>query len=246
MFWLFMRVSGWLGLIPLALGAAIVFVGSQISENAVRLDAEGLEAVATVIDKRQYARSSGTGTATTTYYNLRYHFPIGGGALHYGNRDVSRDFYQSVEVGSAIPIRYLPSDPDLHEIEAGAVGNNALYATLFGSVLAVCGLLLLWLQVRTVTRMATVRDRGARADATVEAVQLTPGANRIAFRYPDSQGVDRTGHSIAGRRWRVRGVEPGDLVPIRYDPQRPQRAYTEADLGIEAAALEQRSDQISV
>lgn len=234
MLWLFMRISGWVALIPLALGAAIVFVGTLISEDAARLEADGVDTQATIIAKREYERRSSNNASTTTYYNLRYHFPLESGGLHYGDRDVSYGFYEDVETGMQRPLRYLPSDPDLHEIEPGAVDENALYATIFGAVLLLIGAGLLWLFTRNAMRMKAVRDHGQPAQATIDEIMKQTGANGFKFSFTDRMGASHSGSSITGRAWRTKDVAAGDVVPIRYDPQQPKRAYWARDLGLEA------------
>lgn len=230
MLWLFMRFNGWVAVVPLLLGAGIVYVGTVISEDAARLDAEGVDAMATVIGKREYERRSGTNSTTTTYYNVRYHFPVGGGALHYGDRDVSRSFFETLAYGSEIPVRFLPADAEVHEIEGGAVGDNAIYATLVGACFLLLGVAALWLFVRQTLRAAAVRDHGERAEAIVETIDRQSGANTMRFRFTDRNGTEHQGKSIAGRRWRVANIEPGTTIPIRYDPNAPKRAFREADL----------------
>jgi len=232
MLWLFMRLNGWLAVIPLALGAGIIFVGTQISERAALLESEGVDGTATVIAKREFERRSTTNNTTTTYYNLRYHFPLGDGTLHYDDRDVSHSFYDSVESGGQVPVRFLTADPDIHEIESGAISDNALAASLIGAVLVLSGLLTLVLLGRKAMRMAAVRGHGERAEAVVESIQLNPIANRVVFTFTDREGTDRKEMSIGGRAWRIAGIETGDSIPIRYDPQHPRRAYREADLGL--------------
>lgn len=233
MLWLFMRISGWVALIPLLLGIGIVFVGTLISEDAARLDTEGVDTQATIIAKREYERRSSNNASTTTYYNLRYHFPLESGGLHYGDRDVSHDFYEEVDVTEQRPLRYLPSDPDLHEIEPGAVGENALYATIFGAVLLLIGAGLLWLFTRNAMRMKAVRDHGQPTEATIETVMKQTGANGFKFTFTDGMGASHSGNSILGRAWRIKDVAEGDVVPIRYNPQNPKRAYWARDLGLE-------------
>jgi hypothetical protein len=231
MFRLFMRLSGWSAAVSLALGAAIVFVGSQISENADRLAAEGVDATATIIGKREIERHNANDTRTTDHL-LRYHYPVGNGTLHYEERDVSGGFFDSMEVGQQIPVRFLPADPEMHEIEPGSVGDNAFYATLIGALFLLLGVLLAWLIGRKAQRMVRIRDHGARADATVEEVVAVSGSRYLKFRFADGQGIDRAGQSLLRRRRKIGDIEAGDQIPVRYDPQVPKRAYWERDLDL--------------
>ncbi len=232
MFEFFMRFRGWIAIIPILIGVGIIFVGTVISEDADRLGADGVEAMATVIGKQEFTRRS-TNSATSTDYYVRYHFPLGDGTLHYDRRSVSLSFYEEVEYGVQVPVRFLPADPSLNEIESGAIGENALYAMLIGAVVAFGGILALHFTLRHSRRALHIRDNGVRAEATVEKVVRATGGNCITFTYVDDDGKTHKKTSYPGRAQRIAGVEHGDRIRIRFDPRAPKRAYWERDLGLE-------------
>ncbi|MEZ5667248.1 MAG: DUF3592 domain-containing protein [Alphaproteobacteria bacterium] len=230
---LFMRYRGWIAAIPLALGIGIVFVSLTIADDAARLDDEGVAAEATIIGKREVERRTGTNSSNRrTDYELRYHFPVGGGALHYGTRDVSRDFFDGVAVGDTVPVRYLADDPDLNEIEPGAVNENALYAGIFGAVLLLGGALFAWLVARKASRAAAAIARGVQTDATVFAVVTASGANHLRFRYADAAGTEHEAMTMLSKRARLADIAEGQTIRVRYDPQHPKRVFWERDLGL--------------
>ncbi len=229
---MFLRLSGWIAVIPLVIGLGVVFVSVQASGDAARLEAEGVEAKATVINTETRRRRSSTGSGYDTVYSVRYHFPIGGGTLHYGRRDVERSFYDRAEPGMQIPVRFVPAEPDIHEIEAGAVSENAFYAGLVGGFFALLGVILLFLFTRRASRAVAVRDRGERVVATVSDVVQVKSRSHIRFRFTDRSGVSHEARSLSGSHARFADITSGDTIAARYDPDAPDRAFWERDLGL--------------
>ena len=229
---LFLRFHGWVAVIPLVIGLGIVFVSVQVSGEAARLEAEGVDAKATVIGTDTRRRRSSSGSGYDTVYSVRYHFPIGGGALHYGRSDVARSFYDRAEPGLQIPVRFVPAEPDIHEIEAGAVSENAFYAGLVGGFFVLLGLILLVLSIRRASHAVAVRDRGERAEATVSDVVQVKSRTHIRFRFTDHNGVPHEARSLSGSHGRFADMARGDTIAARYDPDAPDRAFWERDLGL--------------
>lgn len=234
MFRMFMRFKGWGPLIPLAIGAGIIYVGTTISDMAEILAKEGVDATATVIEKKEITSLPTANNAGTTDYYVRYYFPLGDGTLHYDRRSVDIDFYDEVEVGMEIPVRFLTANPDTNEIETGAVSDNAFAAMAVGAAVALGGVLWLWFVVQKTLRAVAAVKRGIRAQAVVTKVVKASGANHLLYTFQDRQGDEREGRSFMGRESRIADLRKGDAIHIRYDPNMPKRAYWERDLGLEA------------
>lgn len=233
MFKMFMRFNGWIALIPVVLGVGFLVISTTVSGSAGRLDDAGVEVTGTIIDKQELERRGSNNTISTDYI-VRYHFPIGDGTLHYDRRAVSSGFFDEVEVGMQVPVRFLPDDPDTNEIEPGAMSENAFYFMLLGALITLAGGAYLFVLLRHSRRAAWIRDNGARTEAVVEKVVKAGAGSSLTFRFTDGNGAEHSKQSQPGRVWRIEGVAADDRIPVRYDPNAPKHAFWERDLGLEA------------
>jgi len=124
------------------IGAIVMTIGFWMGSQGRMLQADGLEASAVVTGKSVAKRRSGSGTSATNEYSVRYQFKVGN-ERHQDRKIVSRSFYDSVETGDTVPVRYLASDPAINEIEPGrlraasriAMGIGVLFVLFGGGML---------------------------------------------------------------------------------------------------------------
>ncbi len=124
------------------IGAIVMTLGYRMGSQGRMLEADGMEAMAVVTGKSVNERRGSSGTSTTNEYLVRYQFKVGN-ERHLDRKIVSRSFYDSIESGDTVPVRYLAADPAINEIEPGrlrmgsriAMGIGALFVLLGGGIL---------------------------------------------------------------------------------------------------------------
>ena len=227
---LFIKMNGWIAAIPLLIGVLALYAFLAIGSQARLLTEEGVETDATIIAKRIDFRRSGTGSSTRQKTPVvRFHFSLEG-KLHYGEKDVPRNFYDSVELTQTTPVRYLPSDPDVHEIVEGAISGNSLAAGIVGAVFALMGAALAWLVFRAAARALKIRDNGEEATATVTDKHKNGLLQKIAFSFPGPEG-EQTGESLPRPAKRHTHISVGDEIRVCFDPDNPAKVYWRGDVG---------------
>ncbi|GEM_PF-7078497 len=123
-------------------GVIVMVVGYWMGSQGRMLETHGIATSAVVTGKSTAERRSGSGTSATIEYSVRYQFKVGS-ERHLDQKIVSRSFYDSIESGDTVPVRYLASDPAINEIEPGrlqmgsriAMGIGALFVLLGGALL---------------------------------------------------------------------------------------------------------------
>ncbi len=116
---------------PFLLLVGLVAIGAGIAEwiAAGKLKAEGVATPATVVDHRVTSTRKGGKT-----YKVTVQYPAGGGQMIRKEFDVSRSYYESSPDGRTVPVRHLPSDPNVAELVGeettglAALGVGALIA----------------------------------------------------------------------------------------------------------------------
>lgn len=119
------------GVFVLVLGAGLVFFGVKEYRTSKRLVKEGTSVEAQVTDKDI---SRGRKGRKTYYLEVAYK---AGGQDYEKRLKVSSSEYDAASVGSSVPVRYLPNDPQTCQIGDKA---NVPWMYLAGGVfLALCG-----------------------------------------------------------------------------------------------------------
>lgn len=125
--WLLVLVAAW----------NVFTAGAQ----ARRLAAEGVEGVSVVTDlrlsgRRNRARDTNAGLGQATYTVV--HRLASQARPDLLRTDVSFPFFSGLAIGSRIPIRYVPADPSIHELERGSFDQDRILGwagvALFGLV----------------------------------------------------------------------------------------------------------------
>lgn len=232
---LFLRWGGWVAAIPLVIGLVAAFAWVQIADRSARFDDAGVEVTATVTGKRESRRMGGSGTRTTDYY-VRVSYSTGSALegtldIHFAEEQVSSGFYERVSRGDKVPVRVLPDEPGTVEIEPGATSSNALWAGVAGAVFILLGLALIGFGIRAAARAIRIRDSGVETEARADDIVVQGQFRTLKFSFTDEQGQPRSAKSRPARARRFEGIAPGAPVRVFYDPERPERAYWEGDVG---------------
>ena len=143
------NASLWLlrGLFAICLLMALAALAGAIGSSGLggEMARAGVETTATVVDLRQTGGRSGVTGSGAGYsrprYNVYYRFQAGDRVVT-DRREVSRSRFDSLSRQQRIPVRYLPGEPGIHEIETSFYESNAFYAALVAIVFgALAGLL---------------------------------------------------------------------------------------------------------
>lgn len=230
------RVGGWSCLIPLTVAGIILAVAYTLAVNAERLEREGFDSLATVLDKStrtQRRQSSSGGSRTSTTYLIDVTFELQDGTPFRDEAGIAQSDWEAIRVGQTLPVRYVPDDPDLNSLTNGSRSAGALVLSILGGVAGLVGLSLGVYFVRRGNRMAQVATRGTTTQGQIIDMVHRPKANSyFTFRFTDGAGKDRQGQSFPGSRKRFDGLADGQTISVRYDPRQPERGFWVRDLGL--------------
>lgn len=220
----FFGLWGWLALGSVAVGAVFLTLAVVGSRTADRLANEGADTTATVTDLRR--QSDGDGG---TDYSVRYSFIVDGETIE-DRQNVSFVFYQGLEEGETVPVRYWTGDPTLSIIQSGDA-NIMSWVGRIGT--AICGLAALifgrlgWTRAAHATWMAR---HAVRRQVTVTSHEMTNveinDIRQWKATWTEADGV--TGATRMARRQDL--PAEGSQVTILVDPDRRKDSIWEGDL----------------
>ncbi len=144
------------------IGVIVMAVGYLMGSQGRMLEAHGMETSAVVTGKAVTERRGGSGTSATNEYLVRYQFKVGN-EWHRDRKIVSRSFYDSIESGDTVPVRYLPSDSSINEIEPGRLWTGSRIAMGIGALVVLLGVGML-LSPRKVKKPAPANGAGNRGE----------------------------------------------------------------------------------
>ena len=149
-----------------------------------------------------------------------YEFAVNGRVVR-GEREVSTERRQTLVTGSPIDVRYLPSDPTVHDL-GGRPRSGVPIALpfVFAPAIAAFGVLCL---VR-VHRQRRLLSEGRVASATVTGHATNHGSHgtkhrSITFTFPLLSGAMASGRSGASSKTPALG----SVITVVYDPDQPRR-----------------------
>ena len=162
-FRMFLRKGGWLVILPLFIIAVGVVNYLESSSNAERLQTHGVEGTATITDRLEERRTLAPGRSSTSYI-LRFRYSsgsilAGNFKVHLGEQRVSKALFDRLGVGDTTPIRVLPGDDRVFEIEPGATMAEGWNAAMIGLVIGVICLplfLLIWRNAARAVRLGRI------------------------------------------------------------------------------------------
>jgi hypothetical protein len=172
------------------------------------------------------------GGANRRSYQLRYEFTVGGRVFG-GSVGVFQSEWQTVQVGQALNVVYLPTDPHVNG-RAKSFGDAlppppfwfGPAAWLIAPVLAVRG-------IRGICRKVRLIAEGSPALGMIDEVEVTRGRKgsvhvaSVRYMYPVETGHTRQIYhgELRGRFLYAPGeVSAGDRVLVVYDPDDPTRS----------------------
>ena len=147
MFREFLRRGGWLIILPAFVIIAALNAAMHARSASARLAAEGVEAEATITEKREQRRlvPGVRSKLVEPDHLLRFSYSSGSvlrGNFHVGTGEgrVSQAFYDRAAVGSTVPLRYLADDDSVLELEPGSLAGEADNALAIAALIAVLSL----------------------------------------------------------------------------------------------------------
>lgn len=206
--------GGW-ALVSLAICGLFAVMDYTSSVSARHLAEEGVDAKATITSLRV--------TTSTRRLHTRYHFHVGlsfaaSGKFIQIQETVSGSFYESLQVGQVIPIRYWSRDPTLLEVQPGGFAGQAksgFYLALFSAALA---LFFAGLGFRWAYATRWMLQNGVERQVTVIALVDAPFSSGKHKRY-ELTWREPTGE-LAGSRYHPLSDLPdvGEEITILTDP----------------------------
>lgn len=197
---------------PIA-GFALFSVAQTQRQLRQRIESESVTATANVVS---LSRTRGDNPK----YVVQYEYEAGG-QRHYGRAAIRRAAWNQLKAGSAVEVRYLPSEPGRSWLAGYEPKPLPLWlpplATLAGIVVSA----ILWAQIR---RQQTLLAEGRLAEARVLEVKRSGRGQgtqswNVRYEFRTLSGTRVVGRSDAG------GNPPdvGSSVRVLYDPDNPGR-----------------------
>jgi hypothetical protein len=211
----------WIPLIPLTSAVIFLLVANSLLGTAARLDRDGMDTQATVLDRRIVQVRDSDGNSSTEY-RVRVEFRTISGETVEASFDVRRSTYDSTQQGRTLPVRYLPDDPTVSELERGTMRTGGRIFTFVSFMLLMTALGVgLWLG-RDLPAVARAYRHGIWREARVEAHQDTRiKVNQTYLKrlsWQDETGA--VGQSMAHRPDRL--PAPGERIVVLVDPETGQ------------------------
>ncbi len=181
----FLRVSGWIALIPLLIGISASVSALRLQLDLAALNKNGVETIAQ-ITAMHVTESKNTNSAsgnTSSHYSISFTFSTLGGAIQSQEHKISRTYYMSHAIGDTLSIRYLPTNPKVAELYSGELAGKSIGAQVVGGAISLLGILLLVFYGRTA--LTAMRAR-AHVTAELEAYvthrpKWPPLMNRMTY-----------------------------------------------------------------
>ncbi|SMY07965.1 DUF3592 domain-containing protein [Flavimaricola marinus] len=225
----FWKHKGWIALIPLAMAALAFFAWIAIGSDARQMERRGIEAEATIVDTRRVMRpaTTSTGSGTVARVSANYYvtvmFPTGSALedtleIQQVEHFVDRSYYERVDTGDRVWVRYLPDDPERIELEPGGTQSNSNAAGWVGLGMLVCaGLLggLIWTHAAKVHRFKTT---GGTVKATVTGITKQNGWTILSLTLPDGRSV-----KALPLRADDGTFHPGATIDVLSHPHHPEQ-----------------------
>lgn len=234
MFRIFLRMGGWVVALPLLLAIAAAVAAATDGRDALghstQLAEHGVETMATITGRAREDRLRSPSRRRVTFTFASGSITRGDFAVHRAEVAVSAGFYDRIQEGGEVPVRYLPDDPSVVELEPGALaseGWNAAGVSLVLVTIAFLLFLVVWRQARCA---ASLRRTGQRTIARAGVAQRRLLATTVEFTFTDAEGRDHQGRTLPRRRRAFGDLAPGRPIEILYDPADPRCAYWVGDL----------------
>lgn len=215
---LILKLLGPLSLLFMITALATGFFSYTSSINARLVASKGASVEAVLQDKR--IRSGGTDSSDS--YLVEFATPEPDG-VELGATNVSRDFFDSVEIGDIVPVTYVPNRPGLIDVGDGALQDRARLLRVVTAVAVVAAVAwILYGIVRFMSALRAARSgeiREARLTSRTSAGSSRSGKRKRIYRYrfnwTDTTGSDGT--TLSWKETRVSGFRPGSRITVFVD-----------------------------
>jgi len=209
------------GIGRLLVGIAVLFLlggpalGWYVS-NQIQLDKErerlfsedGVDATATIV--RVWRESNKEGT-----HMVSYRFLVDGREI-IGNSKMYRNVWAGLHIGDAMPIRYLPSQPEVNRPAQRRPGPPSDWAPWAIPLLFIWLPFFFWFMIR---RQARLLAEGRPALATITKIRRAKHTI-VYYEFPLLDGQVIKGRSPVNRR---NMPQPGEEACVLYMPENPRR-----------------------
>jgi Protein of unknown function (DUF3592) len=190
----------------IAMTLAMEKAAKRQAANAAALESSGRDIQAQVKQLWHAGKSS------TPMVSYEFTFQ---GASYSGQAYAPQQIWQDLREGGPIPVRYLPSNPQISHPLAWARQLQPFWAPLpLFTVLFLSGAVLLWM----VRRQGALLANGTPARATVTKTYRTKGGWTVRYEFRTTSGEVRKGAGNMARK-----IEPGTTICILYNPENPRR-----------------------
>jgi len=196
----------------LVLGVVLFLVAEHQHQVRMSLDRFGISAEAIIENLRVRQQKD-------PKFFVRYSFRAGS-RVEQAELEVARAIYERLRVGDKLPIRYLESDPAVHQLPGYSSEPFPEWgAVVLGTFVSIGGVLLLW----PLSRQRRFVSEGRAATAVVTDSKRIRGdaKKREVFRYEFKilSGALREGKSSAVQK----APAVGSQIVVLYDPENPKR-----------------------
>jgi len=211
-----MRITG-LGIFKVAFSILVV-IGAVVLFNL--MEREGSDLVARNKALREQGEQT-TGEITQLWHQDRARIPMlayaftAKGVRFHGAAEVPKGLWDRIRVAGMLPIRYLPSDPNInHPAEWVETGAGSWFPFIF------CPLLLLSAAffAFNVQKQGKLLANGLPAPAVITRCYRVKGGWAATYQFRTKDGA-----VLGGRCSVTRKLEKGAVISVLYDPEKPTR-----------------------
>lgn len=226
---IFINAGGGMSIVLAALLVICTLISVQNYKNAARLEAEGVETVATVT-ARDIKRHRNTETGrTTTSYRLTFQF-VAVEQTYTHIDSVSAVVFEHYQIGQTVPFWYWPQDPRVAERVQGETFESAQQTQQIALFAGLAGVCALWWFGRKAVNAVLARRFGLRTTGHVgQLVEhrrkgRRTGKGHMVFHTPNGvRGVSFTNYMSY-----LNGIGVGATVRVY---QYKSTAFWEGDVG---------------
>jgi hypothetical protein len=223
---LFLRDKGWFCLLFILVGVGLGYVSKIGIEQDSQLSSKGIETTGEVTHKQSSSRKGNSRS-----YSVSYYFSTPQDPYTNGNQSVSLEYYDSIAEGERVPVRYLPSDPKVSEIEFGSPVVHRRLGLFLGLVLILSGVGGGAYLIRRARGSIWLRERGEvrKAKVTSHAIdgRESDKANKGRALWCDTKDIE--GRSLV---WTLPELPPvGTEITVFSDSEGKLKSVWEGDVG---------------
>ncbi|KPU84371.1 hypothetical protein JI58_03995 [Marinosulfonomonas sp. PRT-SC04] len=228
-FWftrLFLRCSGWIAVLPLLVGAALTISAITLTKNAALISDHGVLATATLLAKPNtpsHVNHTHISQRSAASYSIQFQFtPQNSTEPITGKARVTATFYRSVSMEHKFVLRYLPENPFIYELGAGALKKQATIIQIIGLAFSVIGFAAcIWFSSSALRALKARESVGMIIDTYVSRrVYWPPIFNRMQYQLGDAAAAKQ--HKTFIRPiWAYHGLKRGQKIRVALTGQGP-------------------------